>query len=658
MSGTRGAPALPLLALVATLLGAAGPSSAAAPEPSSAALVAPSPQTRAQTILNMLDYVAVDYPDAVKDGQVLDQSEFKEQRDFVTQAIVMLGELPDRSERGVLVQQARRLLSLVEARGPGEDVARLAGEIRWALIKAYQVPVAPARPPDLRAARELYAARCATCHGAEGHGDGPAARGLEPRPSDFHDRERFDRRSAYALYSTITLGVPRTAMAAFADLSDEQRWGLALHVASLADAPAAPQRGAALWNGGRGRSDFADLAALATTTAAEVKARQGEDGLALLAYLRTRPDVLVRTGGDALARSARLLGESLEAYRAGRAREAQDLAVASYLDGFEPVEPSLDALDRALRVRVESEMIRYRALLRDGAPLADVQAQAERVQGLLADTQRVLSDSNLAAGPAFVSAFVILLREGLEAVLVVAAIIALLVRAGRRDALPAVHGGWIAALALGALTWIAASYVVTISGATREVTEGITALVATAVLLYVGFWMHDKSHARRWDAYLRGRLRGALGRGATWGLASVTFLAVYREVFETVLFYQALWLQTAPGGQHALVAGLGVAAVALVLSSWLIIRGSLHLPLGVFFGATSLVLAALAIVLAGKGIAALQEAAVLAPRPIGGPRWPLLGVYPDLVGVVLQVALALLVVTAFTWRSRALRRAS
>ena len=610
----------------------------------------------AQTILHALDYVAVDYPEAVKDGRVADEAEFKEQVDFVTQAIIMLGELPAHPERAALVEQARRLLALVEGKRPADDVARLAGEIRGAVIRAYQVPVAPARPPDLRAAAELYAARCAACHGGEGNGDGPAARGLDPAPTDFHDRERVDRRSAYALYTTITLGVPGTAMAAFADLSDAQRWGLALHVASLADAAALRQRGAALWERGGGRAVLADLADLATATPAEVRARHGEDGVALLAYLRARPDALATAGGAALDRSAGLLGESLQAYREGRARQAQDLAVSSYLDGFEPVEASLDALDRTLRVRVESEMIRYRTLLRDSAPVADVEAQAARLQGLLADTRRVLAGTGLTSGPAFVSAFVILLREGLEAVLIVAATVALLVRSGRRDGLPAVHGGWIAALALGALTWVAASYVVTISGATREVTEGLTALAAAAILLYVGFWMHDKSHAQRWQAYVERRLRGALGRRATWGLAAVSFLAVYREAFETVLFYQALWLQTAAGSAHALMAGLATATVALAVLSWLIVRGSLRLPLGVFFGATSVVLAALAIVLAGKGIAALQEAAILAPYPVGTPGLPLLGVYPDLLGLLLQAVLALLVVGGFTWRSRAVRR--
>ena len=376
-----------------------------------------------------------------------------------------------------------------------------------------------------------------------------------------------------------------------------------------------------MWELGRDRGGFSDLASLAMATAAEVRARQGEDAAAVLTYLRTRPDLAATPGASALVHSTRLLGESLQAYRLGRAREAQDLAVSSYLDGFELVEPSLDAVDRSAAGddrRRDDPLSHHVArgvadLRRGGAGRCVCRPCWQR-------PSRCSGGGGLAAGPAFVSAFVILLREGLEAVLVVAAILALLVRAGRRDAVPAVHAGWLVALLLGALTWALASYVVTISGATREVTEGVTALVATVVLIWVGFWMHDKSHAARWSAYLQSRLQGALGRRATWGLATVSFIAVYREVFETVLFYQALWLQTAPAGRHALWGGIASAAAVLALLSWLIVRGSLRLPLGVFFGATSIVLAALAIVLAGKGIKALQEAAVLPPHPIATPQ--------------------------------------
>src|SRR5262249_56436046 len=119
-----------------------------------------SPTTRAQTILHMLDYVAGDYPEAVKDGKVTDDAEYQEQIDFINQAITMLGELPARADQAALLVQARRLLALIEAKGSAKDVARLAGEIRQGVIRAYDVPIAPARAPDMAAPRTLYAARC------------------------------------------------------------------------------------------------------------------------------------------------------------------------------------------------------------------------------------------------------------------------------------------------------------------------------------------------------------------------------------------------------------------------------------------------------------------------------------------------------------------
>jgi high-affinity iron transporter len=616
------------------------------------------PAERAQVILHMLDYVAVDYPEFVVDGKVLDKGEYDEQVEFVGQVRALLAELPPRPGQPALIAGAERLAALVEGRGPGGEVAALAGQLRWQIIKAYDVEVAPARPPDLGQAAALYAAQCATCHGATGRGDGPAGKSLDPRPSNFHDRERMAQRSVYGLYSTITLGVEGTGMAGFRQLGEEQRWALAFYVANLGAAEADAERGAELWRAGGGRQAFPDLASVVTRSAREVHAQHGADALALLGYLRRHPDVFAATGNAAIATSLTLLRQSVEAYGRGQARQAQDLAVSSYLEGFELVEASLDALDRGLRTAVEAEMIRYRGLLRDGAPLAQVEAQAARIEAQLAQARALLDAGVLPPSATFLSALVILLREGLEAILIVAAVIALLVKANRRDGLPWVHGGWIAALVLGGLTWVVASYAVRISGATREVTEGITALIAAVILLYVGFWMHGKSHARQWQAYLDRRLQGALDGRTMGALALVSFLAVYREAFETVLFYQALALQAGPGGATALLGGVLTGAVALAVLSWIIVRGSLRLPLGVFFGASSVLLGLLAVVLAGKGIAALQEAGWLPIHTVNVPGVPLLGIYPNLQALALQSALLVLLAGGFAYSHRAAARAA
>jgi high-affinity iron transporter len=299
-------------------------------------------------------------------------------------------------------------------------------------------------------------------------------------------------------------------------------------------------------------------------------------------------------------------------------------------------------------VAVEAEMMRYRAMLKNQEPTVDVEAQHNRIQGLLTEATTLLDGTRLPAGATFLSAFVILLREGLEAVLVLATILALLIKGGRRDALPYVHAGWIAALALGGCTWLIASYVIALSGSTREMTEGVTALVAATILLYVGFWMHSKAYADRWRTFLQDQLRDALSARTMWALALVSFLAVYREAFETVLFYQALWIQAAPA-YAPMLGGLLAAAVTLAGLGWLILRGSVRLPLGLFFGATSVLLVMLAVIFVGKGIAALQEAGTLPVDPVSFPSIPALGVYPNLLGLLLQVALMLIIASVFIY---------
>jgi len=292
----------------------------------------------------------------------------------------------------------------------------------------------------------------------------------------------------------------------------------------------------------------------------------------------------------------------------------------------------------------------YRHAVKAGEPAPQVDAAYASAVDLLHEAKQQLGTANLSPTAGFISSLIIILREGLEAILVLAAMAAFLVRAERREGMPWLHAGWVVALALGALTWIVSSTLISISGAQREVTEGVTALVSAAVLLYVGFWLHSKSSTARWGAFIRSRMAGTAGGIGTkggLGVALVAFLAVYREVFETVLFYQALWLQADGPGRSAVLIGLAVGAAGLVLLAWLIVRLSVRLPLSLFFGASAWLLAVMAVVFAGQGIAALQAAGKLPVNPVDFPTVPLLGIYPNLQGLLLQVALVAVIV--FGW---------
>lgn len=606
----------------------------------------------ARTVLHLLDYIAVDYAGAIEDGKIKSADEYQEMREFAGQAQGLIKALPAHPQQAALVAQAGALTEGIEAKAPVSEISSKASALRWAVIGAYEVQVTPKSAPDLKLAGALYAAQCAACHGAQGRGDGPAAKGLDPEPSDFHDSERMAQRSVYGLYNTIALGVGGTAMQAFAQLDEQERWALAFFVANLALDDATRAQGAALWKNAKGRDQFPDLGNVATLSANEVKERFGPDGVAVQAYLISSPQALAAAKPAPLEFAIATLADSLEAYRQGARAEAGHLAIQSYLEGFELIESSLQNVDADLMTRIEHEMMAYRHAVQSGLPLAQVEEQAARVIASLEQARSRLDGAQMSPATTFLSALVILLREGAEAILVVAAILAFTARTGRKDARLWVHAGWVAALALGFATWAVSNYLVEISGASREITEGVTALFAAAMLLYVGYWLHSKSHSQAWHTFIGSKVSSTLSTGAVWTLALVSFLAVYREAFETVLFYQALSTQAGPEGHGALAAGLALGTVLLAALAWAISRASVKLPIGLFFSASGIVLIVLAVIFTGQGIAALQEAGKVGIDAVSFIRLPLLGIYPTLQTLVAQGGAIVISALALLWARR------
>jgi high-affinity iron transporter len=605
--------------------------------------------------LHLLDYIASDYPNAVESGRVKSEDEYKEMTEFTGEAAKRVKLLPDNPAKKGLAADADKLVALVAAKADAKDVAQSANAIQAAMIHAYKIAVAPRHTPDVARGATIFGEQCTSCHGASGHGDGPAAKGMDPPPANFLDAERMGKRSAFGLYNTVTLGVQGTPMRAFTELSDDDRWALAFYVASLPESAATRTKGEALWKAGKGRNEFATLDPIATLSPNDTAIRHGDDGVALRAYLIAHPEALAGAKGSPIDFATEKVAEAVAAYRKGDRSHASQLAIQAYLEGFELIETSLSNVDSDLMRRGERAMMDVRGAIQSGAPAAEVEAKALEASKLLAEAREKLGGEALSAPATFTAALIILLREGLEAMLVLAAIFAFLGKAERGDAKRYVHMGWIAALALGALTWFVSNKIIAISGASREVTEGVTALISAAMLLYVGFWLHDKSHAQGWQKFINAQVGGALTSGTVWTLATISFLAVYREIFETVLFYEALASQAGPEGHGALVAGVACGAVALAITTWAILRWSARLPLGAFFAGSALLLAILAVVFTGQGIAALQEASWVDANALGSVRVPMLGIFPTMQSLGAQAAVAALIVFVIWWAKRSER---
>lgn len=610
--------------------------------------------TPAETVWRLLDYVAVDYSGAVENGKIISEAEYAEMVEFSETASAEIATLPATAAKPGLVKKVAALKAAIGAKRPPLEVAGLARGLASDLLAAYPVALAPSVAPDFARGATVYAGNCASCHGVTGDGKGPASKGLDPPPIAFTDQDRARHRSVFGLYQVIEQGLDGTAMPSFAHLPLNDRWALAFYVGSLSQDEGARSRGEALWKGDADiRGQFPNLATLTKMTPADLAKVVG-DGKAddVMAYLRRSPGVLAEQPGASLVFARNKLKSTVDAYASGNTADASSSALSTYLDGIEPFEPAIAARNPKLLSRIEAAMGQFRAGISSGAPVDSVRQQAVLIEGLLDEADAVLAPAAADTTAAFVGALTILLREGLEALLIVVAMIAFLKKADREDVLPYVHGGWVAALTAGVLTWAAATFFITISGAQRELTEGFGGLFAAAVLLSVGIWMHGKSQADAWQRYIKERLSKALSRGSAWFLFLLAFVVVYR-VFETILFFAALW---SPQTAGAVLSGAGVALVALAAIGWAMLRYSTRLPISKFFAASAALVAVLAFVLAGKGLAALQEAGMVPSSRVAGlPKLELLGFYPTWETILVQLAVIAVLVAGYFYNRRALQ---
>ncbi len=306
----------------------------------------------------------------------------------------------------------------------------------------------------------------------------------------------------------------------------------------------------------------------------------------------------------------------------------------------DPLASSLEAGFATLRTRAAG-----------GATPTELAAVEGNILAGLEEAQRIVSDQTSPIN-LFLQSLVIILREGLEAILIVGALIAFLVKIGaghrRRD----IHIGVGAAVAMSLLTAVLLETVFVLDAAHREALEGFTLVAAVGVLFYVSYWLLSKMEVHRWTAFVKHRLQEAVTGGSAFALASAAFLAVYREGFETVLFYKALFVEGGTLGSTfvPVTAGIVVGAVALVVVYLAINRWGVRLPLKPFFGVTSAFLYYMAFVFAGKAVAELQEVGLVATTVLPGwPRFPAVGVYPTRESLAAQALLVLLALVALWW---------
>jgi high-affinity iron transporter len=641
-------------------------------------------------VANIVSVAVEEYKKGVDDnGRLISADEYQEAVGFLNDAREAAGRLP-----GARAVAARAILDSIiaamAAKKPPAAIEPMNQRFAAALGSEAALEL-PRTPIDYAAGKQLYESNCASCHGPRAMGDGPLAATLNPKPPAIGSASTMADVAPAMVFRKISVGVMGTAMVGFSPkLTAEQRWDIVMYLGSLRSTPQQVAEGEGLY--AQGCVECHGVTGLGDGTVArslsKVPPELGsfawqaersdsqlvvavEDGMpgtpmppatnltpaqvrSVVAYLRTLPmrprTIAAATAGRdsgstrAAANAAlSLLEQSLTAARNGRVSEASDRAFDAYI-AFEPIETPARARNPGVVATMERLFADFKGAIRGndlhGAERARdaIEINMERVLDLTRPTG--------SASEAFLQSLLIILREGFEAILVVGAVVAFLLKTGHRERLRSIWMGIILALVASGLTAVVLRTVLSAIPASQEIIEGLTLLVAVAVLFSVSYWLISRVEAAKWQQFIREKVNNALEHGGGRALAFVAFLAVYREGAETALFYQALFNE---GSHVVLPISLGIvtgfAGLAVIFT--LFYRFGVRIPLRTFFSVTSVLLYYMAFVFTGKGIKELQEGNAIPITTIHGfPTVETLGIYPTWQTLLAQMVLLALFVFA------------
>ena len=342
------------------------------------------------------------------------------------------------------------------------------------------------------------------------------------------------------------------------------------------------------------------------------------------------------------------MAKVLQLYESGKVDDAIDESGNIYFDEYEEsgMENIVGAKNTQLKLDTEASFNKISALMRAGASKEQIVAAQNKLFDQLTQSLELTKKSS--NWDLFLYAFIIILREGFEALIIVAAVIALLIKSGNSKHLNIVYSALGVAVVLSIATAYGLNYIFGSenAGQTREVMEGAVMLIAVVLLFYVGFWLLSNASSKKWSAYIQGQISNSLSSGDSKMLWWTVFLAVYREGAETVLFYLALLFDAKSPAATSMVAAGFVAGLAALIIVYIVIKEfSLKIAIKPFFIATSVIIFYMSVVFVGKGVMELVEGKVFVPTVIDGlPTITWIGFYPYVQSLVPQAVMIVLLI--------------
>ncbi|MEO0143514.1 MAG: FTR1 family protein [candidate division WOR-3 bacterium] len=567
-------------------------------------------------VLNIVDYMISDYENALKDN-----NEYQEMIEFSQNLI----ELSDSS----IIEYSKALHELIKKKADVKEVKELLLKIREIVLNNPSLNIYPKNEISLKAGREIYLYNCSVCHGDKGDGNGPASSKLEPKPINFLERDDL---SAFRIWVVLNVGLVN--MPSFNNLSDEDKWNVAFYVLSLKHRDRKVKR----------VDDTISLALISKLSDYELKERGYSDEE--IAYIRTNIENFVnkRDNFRAILTNLELI-KSL--YNKGEYEKAYSLSLDLYFVNFEPIEKKLFAKDFSFASQLEQKFIQLRGLLKQKDKEKEIDNLISSIKQDLEKARTIIEGGIFSRGWAFFNSFMIIFREGLEAAILIGIILAVVSLSQNKMAIYLVHFGWISAILLGFLTWFISVFIINISTLSRELIEGIVGILAAIVLFHVSYWLISKAESKVWIGYIKEKLKTSINKGNLIFIFFLSFLAVYREAFETVLFYQAMLMNTPKTSISYIFLGFIIGSILILLIAYAIIKLQMRLPLNLIFPITGSALYLLSFIFTGQAIRSFQEANIIPTTSLNIiPPIDFLGIYPTLETLLAQSIFIILVVFA------------
>ena len=550
---------------------------------------------KAKKVVMMLDILTKEYKLAIENGTVVNPAEYEESRIFLEQSFeryqTIIGYMPNLKNSEVLKKKFTALRAAIKNKHDPREITISANTISSQLLKELGIEISklPTRAINIENGKTVFKANCTICHGLTGDGDGPLSSKIDPAPAVLSDPKVTgnEHSTAYDNFQVISVGVANTLMMAWSEiLPEDDLWDVTYYIRTFSNK---------------------NLELPVVTTTIDTNRTSGSTK-------------------QAIADVIRVLNLSIKAFKAGEVEKSAEMAFDAYLS-YETIETGLVTKNKELGLRLESSFGRLRAEIKRGADLDHVKKINQNIQNDLHEAQTILEQKVGFTG-LFLQSFSIIVREGFEAILIVAALIAFLVKSRNKEKIKVVYRGVTIGIIASFLTAYIIHEVLNISMAKQELLEGCIMLVAVVVLFWVSYWLLTKIETQKWQSYITGKMTQAITTGNVFALGMVAFLAVYREGFETVLFYKALYLYAGEISK-GIIPGFLVGCVFLAVMFVLINKIGVKVPIKWFFGFTSILLYFMAFTFMGKGIHELQmgEAVSLTAADFA-PEISWLGMYP------------------------------